>query len=196
MATVRSLLESLALLGCSIYATIPAFWLTLHPFTAHWRLRGRNAFRTLVPLWMLYSLILALALSPWRHRNLYTTPIAFIPAALLILTGFALYVAASRNFTHVHLSGLAELEPTRHAQTLITTGIRSRVRHPIYLGHLCELLGWTIAFSTISLIAVTLFAIVTGAIMLRLEDSELESRFGPPYSDYRKSVPAILPRFF
>ena len=96
----------------------------------------------------------------------------------------------------MQLSGLAELEPGRHADPLVTTGIRSRVRHPIYLGHFCELLGWTIAFGTISLIALAAFAAVTGAIMLRLEDKELEQRFGVAYSEYRRSVPAILPRIF
>jgi protein-S-isoprenylcysteine O-methyltransferase Ste14 len=38
------------------------------------------------------------------------------------------------------------------------------------------------------------FAIITGAIMIRLEDAELEKRFGEEYSQYRKRVPALLPR--
>jgi protein-S-isoprenylcysteine O-methyltransferase Ste14 len=96
----------------------------------------------------------------------------------------------------VQLSGLAEVEPDRHTQQLITTGIRARVRHPIYLGHLCELLGWTIALGTASLFALSLFAMLTGAVMLHLEDNELESRFGESYRTYRHTVPAIFPRLF
>ena len=193
---VRLLLENLALLGCAVYATIPAFWLTLHPFAKHWRTRGRDTFKTILPLWLLYIAIAALAISPWRHTHLYQSTIAFIAGAILVVTGLLLYVLASRNFTHVQLSGLAELEPDRHAQQLITTGIRSRVRHPIYLGHLCELLGWSILFGTVSLFALTLFAIFTGAFMLRLEDNELEARFGEPYREYRRIVPAIFPTLF
>jgi protein-S-isoprenylcysteine O-methyltransferase Ste14 len=193
---VREVFENLALVGCAIYATIPAFWLSLHPFAAHWRTRGRNAFKALLPLWMLYAAIIAVALSPWRHRALYVTNLAFIPGAILVILGLLLYRAAARNFTHVQLSGLAEVEPDRHAQRLITNGIRSRIRHPIYLGHLCELLGWTVAFGTISLLALALFALATGAIMIRLEDNELEARFGEEYSAYRKRVPAIVPRHF
>ena len=191
---MRSVIETLAVFVCAVYATIPCFWFTLHPFTAHWRTRGRRSYRLILPLWILYIALAALAVSPWRHHSLYTTPLAFIPGALLILTGLLLYRASSRGFTHVHLSGLAEVEPDRHDQSLVTSGIRSRVRHPIYLGHLCELLGWTIALGTISLIALTAFAILTGAFMLRLEDNELEARFGAPYRQYRRSVPAILPR--
>jgi protein-S-isoprenylcysteine O-methyltransferase Ste14 len=195
-ASLRSIFENLALIGCAVYATIPAFWLSLHPFAAHWRTRGRNAFKTLLPLWMLYTSVVALALSPWRHREIYVTNYAFIPGAILVIFGLLLYRVAGRNFTPVQLSGLAEVEPDRHAQRLVTTGIRSRIRHPIYLGHLCELLGWTIAFGTISLFAIALFAVATGAIMIHLEDDELEARFGDIYQHYRQRVPAILPRIF
>jgi protein-S-isoprenylcysteine O-methyltransferase Ste14 len=38
------------------------------------------------------------------------------------------------------------------------------------------------------------FAIVTGALMIRIEDSELEARFGDQYRAYRRAVPAVLPR--
>ncbi len=193
---MRPLFENLALLLCSIYATIPAFWLTLHPFTAHWRTRGRNSFRFILPLWILYIAIAVLVLAPWRHRALYTSVYAFLPGTLLILTGLLLYRASSRDFTHVHLSGLAELEPDRHGQSLVTSGIRARVRHPIYLGHLCELLGWTLCFGTLSLFLLTALAAFTGAIMLRLEDNELEARFGDAYRTYRRSVPALFPRLF
>lgn len=193
---MRSLLADLALVICSVYATIPLFWFTLHPFTERWRARGRHSYKIILPLWILYILLAIAALWPWRNHALYTTPLAFIPGALLILTGLFVYRAAARNFTHVQLSGLAELEPNRHRQHLVTSGIRSRVRHPIYLGHLLELFGWTIALGTLSLIALTVFAILTGAVMLRLEDNELEQRFGPDYREYRHKVPAIFPRLF
>jgi protein-S-isoprenylcysteine O-methyltransferase Ste14 len=191
---MRSIFENVALLGCAVYATIPAFWLTLHPFAQHWRTRGREAFKLILPLWALYIALAVAALWPWRHHALYSTPLTFIPGLAFVFTGLLLYRAAARGFTHVQLSGLAEVEPTRHEQRLVVTGIRSRVRHPIYLGHLCELFGWTICFGTLSLVALSLFAVMTGALMLRLEDRELEERFGESYAEYRRTVPAILPR--
>jgi len=42
--------------------------------------------------------------------------------------------------------------------------------------------------------ALALFAVVTGAIMIRLEDKELEQRFGAEYREYRRRVPAVVPR--
>jgi protein-S-isoprenylcysteine O-methyltransferase Ste14 len=77
---------------------------------------------------------------------------------------------------------------------LATNGIRARIRHPVYLGHLCEMFGWSIGTGLAVSWALTAFAIVTGAIMIRMEERELEIRFGEQYRKYRSSVPAFLPR--
>ncbi len=113
---------------------------------------------------------------------------------MFFLLGFSIYAAAFKSFDHTQVSGLAELEPDRHRQQLVTTGIRSRVRHPIYLGHLCEIVGWCIGTGLIAVYVLAAFAIVTGAIMLRMEDRELEARFGEAYQAYRDRVPAVIPR--
>jgi protein-S-isoprenylcysteine O-methyltransferase Ste14 len=36
--------------------------------------------------------------------------------------------------------------------------------------------------------------VITGAFMIRLEDRELEQRFGEEYRKYRENVPAVVPR--
>jgi hypothetical protein len=68
------------------------------------------------------------------------------------------------------------------------------VRHPIYLGHLLMLLGWSLGSGLAVLYALTAFAIVTGALMIRWEERELERRFGQQYREYKRRVPAIVPR--
>jgi protein-S-isoprenylcysteine O-methyltransferase Ste14 len=40
----------------------------------------------------------------------------------------------------------------------------------------------------------TAFAIATGAVMIRMEDAELEKRFGSEFVIYRQTVRAVLPR--
>ena len=84
----------------------------------------------------------------------------------------------------------------QHQQQLVVGGIRRRVRHPIYLGHLCEMLGWSIGTGMAVLFALTAFALVTGAIMIRMEDAELRQRFGDQFETYRRTVPAIVPRLW
>ena len=76
----------------------------------------------------------------------------------------------------------------------MTTGIRSRVRHPVYLGHLCEMLAWSVGTGLVVCWLLTAFAIGTGAVMIRLEDAELEKRFGDEFLAYRHRVHAVLPK--
>jgi protein-S-isoprenylcysteine O-methyltransferase Ste14 len=116
-----------------------------------------------------------------------------LPAALLFLTGILLYRLSRTNFTLAQLGGLPELLPG-HNRQLITTGIRARLRHPVYLAHLCELLAWSLASALAVCWLLTAFAILTGALMIKLEDDELEKRFGEEYRSYRAAVPALIPK--
>ena len=94
---------------------------------------------------------------------------------LFILAGLSIYRSASQGFDRAKVSGLAELELGQHEQRLVITGIRTQVRHPIYLGHLCEVMGWTLGTGSLALCGLLVFAVITGAIMIRQEDAELEA---------------------
>jgi protein-S-isoprenylcysteine O-methyltransferase Ste14 len=67
------------------------------------------------------------------------------------------------------------------------------VRHPVYLGHLLETLAWSLGTGLVVCFALTAFAMVTGAVMIRAEDTELERRFGEEFREYRAIVPAVIP---
>jgi protein-S-isoprenylcysteine O-methyltransferase Ste14 len=88
---------------------------------------------------------------------------------------------------------LPEIVRGHNQQQLLTTGIRAHVRHPVYLGHLCEMLAWSLGTGLAVCWGLTAFAIVTGAVMIWMEDEELEKRFGVEYRHYRSRVPAVLP---
>ena len=136
---------------------------------------------------------LALITAPWRHISIYKTGWAWIPAAILFLFGLWIYISSGKHFSGAQLSGAAELLPAHGEQRLIISGIRNRIRHPLYLGHLCEMLAWSIGTGLAAAYGLTAFAIVSGAIMIRLEDKELEQRFGEEYRRYRSHVPALIP---
>ena len=191
---LRAILDLFALLACSVYGTIPLFWFVVHPFVARWRASGRRAYAFIVPVWGGFIVIAFLLMWPFRSAHFYTNWFAWAPAAIFFLLGFSIYRAAFQSFNRTQVSGLAELEPHRHRQQLITTGIRARVRHPIYLGHLCEIAGWCIGTGLVALYVLAVFAVVTGAVMIRMEDRELEARFGEAYRKYRQRVPGVLPR--
>ena len=188
-------LRTLGWLICTAYATIPGYWLLIHPRAAYWRSRTRNPFRRLLPLWALMVVALLLITARFRGITLYQSAWAWVPAAILFASGISLYKAAGASFTLKQLQGHPELSPQQEEQRLVTSGIHARVRHPIYLAHFCEMLAWTIGTGLIVCFALTAISIFTGAWMIRAEDAELEQRFGDSYRAYRKSVPAVLPRF-
>jgi protein-S-isoprenylcysteine O-methyltransferase Ste14 len=191
---VLSTLRTLGWLACVIYSTIPLFWLTIHPFAHRWRQNSRSPYRMLGPIWIAAWIVLGTATSPWRELLLYSSGWSWIAAALLFAAGIFLYIRSGAHFSWSQLAGLPEISSGNHSQRLVMTGIRARVRHPIYLAHLCELLAWSVGTGLVVCWMLTAFAIVTGAVMIRMEDAELVERFGEEFMAYRLSVPAILPR--
>jgi protein-S-isoprenylcysteine O-methyltransferase Ste14 len=114
---------------------------------------------------------------------------------VLFASGLYLYARSSRDFSVTQLYGLPEVHAGNREQRLVTEGIRGSVRHPIYLAHLCEMLAWSVGTGLAVCWGLTVFALVTGTVMIRMEDAELEKRFGEDYRQYRVSVPALIPAF-
>jgi len=187
-------LLTLGWLACVVYSTIPSFWFMVHPLAERWRSRQGSPFRVLVPAWVGMWIGVGCLTGPWRQVRLYSTPWSWLPAAALFVAGIFLYSQSGAHFSWRQLGGLPEVLPNQREQRLVTTGIRSRVRHPVYLDHLCEMLAWSIGTGLAVCWSLTAFAIVTGAVMIRMEDAELEKRFGTEYSRYQRSVPAVLPK--
>ena len=187
-------LRTLGWLVCVVYSTIPLFWLMVHPRAHVWRERERSPFRVLIPAWIVMWFGVGALTGQWRTVRLYSTPWTWIPAAFLFATGLFTYLRSGAHFSWAQLGGLPEVHGGNQNQSLVTTGIRARVRHPVYLGHLCEMLAWSIGTGLAVCWLLTVFAVATGAVMIRMEDAELEKRFGEEYRHYRECVPGILPR--
>lgn len=138
--------------------------------------------------------IVSLVTRPWREVTLYRTDWSWGAAALLFACGLCVYWQSMKNFSARQLGGLAEVHSSNSDQRLVTNGIRSQVRHPVYLAHLCEMLAWSVGTGLAVCWGLAAFAVITGAVMIRMEDAELEQRFGEVYREYRQRVPAIVPR--
>lgn len=153
-----------------------------------------SPFRVLVPAWVGMWIGVGCLTGPWRHARLYSTPWSWLPAAALFALGIFLYSQSGAHFSWRQLGGLPEVLPNQREQRLVTTGIRSRVRHPVYLGHLCEMLAWSIGTGLVVCWSLMAFAVITGAVMIRMEEAELEKRFGEAFAEYRRSVGAVMPK--
>ncbi len=191
---MREAVHTIGWLACVVYSTIPAFWFMIHPFAERWRARKRSPYRLLVPAWMLMWAIAALITSPWRQVLLYRSVWTWIPAGVLFACGFYIYSRSGSYFSGRQLGGLPEVDGRAPQQKLVTDGIHAHVRHPVYLAHLCEMLAWSLGTGLAVCWGLTAFAVVTGVAMVRMEDRELERRFGDAYLSYRSTVPAVFPR--
>ncbi len=166
----------------------------VHPRTTYWRSRTRSPYLVLLPIWAAMWTLLGILSAPWRSLVIYQMPWTWIPATLLLVVGLWTYRSSGTGFSAAQLGGLPELTSGDHNQQLVMTGIRGRVRHPIYLAHLCEMLVWSIGTGLAVCYALTAFAVLTGAVMIPLEEKELEQRFGEGYRVYRQRVPALIPK--
>ena len=195
---MRRWLQLIGWLACVVYSTIPGFWLMIHPFAERWRARRRSPYLLLLPAWVAGWIVVALLTRPWQSIALYRADWtwAWGVAALLFACGLYIYSQSGKSFSAKQLGGLPEVDGRNREQRLVTDGIRSRVRHPVYLAHLCEMLAWSAGTGLAVCWWLTAFAVITGAVMIRMEEAELEKRFGDSYRAYRRSVPAVLPRVF
>ena len=191
---MREGLHIVGWLACVVYSTIPLFWLMIHPFANRWRARRRSPYRVLLPVWIAMWAAMAMITRPWRKVVLYTTPWAWVPAVFLFILGLYIYTRSGKDFNAKQLGGLPEVRGGNREQHLVIDGIRARIRHPVYLAHLCEMLAWTVGTGLVVCWGLTALTIITGAVMIRMEDAELEQRFGNAYRVYRNSVPAVIPR--
>jgi protein-S-isoprenylcysteine O-methyltransferase Ste14 len=72
------------------------------------------------------------------------------------------------------------------ATALVTSGIYSRIRNPIYVSGMIFLIGVVLIIERPKLLAVLLVLIPMQIVRARREAAVLEAKFGDPYREYRK----------
>ncbi len=175
-----------------LYSSVPLFWFVVHPFAGSWRRMHRSPYRVVLPIWSLLILMLGWITWPWHAERLYSSPWMWTPAAPLLLFGLSIYARIGSSFGAHKLSGEAEVRPHEHPQELVTTGLHSRMRHPIYVAHLANFTGWTIGSGLLVCFVLLGFSLVlTFPLMIWLEERELAERFGASYREYRQRVPLL-----
>lgn len=79
-------------------------------------------------------------------------------------------------------------------RTLITTGIYSRIRHPLYAGEILSLLGIAMAYNSLAAYIFFLFLFTMQTIRAKLEEKKLLASI-PEYAGYKANTGFYLPRF-
>jgi protein-S-isoprenylcysteine O-methyltransferase Ste14 len=88
-------------------------------------------------------------------------------------------------------------KPQSHPQEirkLVTSGIYSKMRHPVYLGRMLMNLGFLIIFPIVPMLIVAIVFVIVWYLMALHEEMLLMKKFGRNYKKYREKVPMFIPK--
>ena len=152
---------------------------------------GSVVFLAILPACLL---IFARILAPYRP-SVSPRVIEIILATASIAGGLLLIAwAAFAQWTIGHGTP-AQTAPT---QTLVTTGPYALCRNPIELGAVIYYFGTGTLFGSLfhGMVCCLLGLLVGSAYHSKIEEQELERRFGVAYVAYRQRTPFLIPRFW
>jgi protein-S-isoprenylcysteine O-methyltransferase Ste14 len=112
--------------------------------------------------------------------------------ALPVLIGVAIYCWCAWDFTFAGKGTPAPIDPPKE---LVARGLYRYLRNPMYVGILAILLGESVLFASLRLLAYTAFAFAFYFLIVVLyEEPTLRRKFGESYRQYCRSVPRWIPR--
>jgi len=137
-------------------------------------------------------IVAALLTDKWLNLpSISFMPWTLIPALLFLVPGFILGTWTWTMFLRAHGTAV----PVNPPQKLITTGIYAYSRNPMMLGLFLILFGLGILIGSLALTIfyTPLFILVFCIYAKKIEEKELELKFGGAYLDYKKKIPMFLP---
>lgn len=128
-----------------------------------------------------------------QHLNFQLNIFAVIGIALIFIGGtFRITSRVTLKKAGFNMVNSYKLQIVS-GQHLITTGIYSHIRHPLYLGEITRNLGFAVLFSSLYGFVVMLIANIFLVIRIQTEEKMLISEFGKEYEEYKKRTKKLLP---
>ena len=177
----------------ALYLPVPFYLLWLHGLNRLWRRIGTASYFFLLTPYVALVLAIIRAHAVWNWRAdgwpLALAWLSVIPLGLAGWLAFHTYKTIEPATLHLH----RQIKPSP-GRVLITSGVLGRIRHPRYV--MFTLLAVANVLATgYPLVAVSLgVTVLLLLVTIRLEERELQEYFGNAFSDYKKSVPAFIPR--
>jgi len=129
-------------------------------------------FTTMMIIWV--SWFVMNPLDPWRFD---------IPGIIRWL-GMAVFILG----LILAFGALFKLKGVENIDFLATTGVYSKIRHPMYLGFIFWILGWALYNGAIFSLIPGIIGIANVLYWRSLEDIELKERYGEIYTEYSKKT--------
>jgi len=180
-------------LACVVYATIPSFWLLIHPHADYWRLRKRSPYRLLIPVWLGMGVLLAVITAPYRKLSLYTAAWTWAPAVVLFAAGLWIYKRSAAGFSTANSAAFLNSSSGHRDNTLVTSGIRAGF-DTRFIWTFVRDAGLEHRRRIGGLLRADRIRLVTGALMIRWrQGTGAAVRRALP--EYRQRVPPCCPGF-
>jgi protein-S-isoprenylcysteine O-methyltransferase Ste14 len=113
--------------------------------------------------------------------------VRLVAAAVFGAIGVAIAIGGVVSFRRANTT-VSPLKPETSA-ALVSTGVYSFTRNPMYLGMMLALFAWAVYLSSIwSLIGPVVFALYVTRFQIVPEERVLDRLFGAPFAEYKKRV--------
>ncbi len=112
--------------------------------------------------------------------------------ATIFIVGMIITVSAQMTLKR-NYSGTLRI---RDGHTLITHGIYSHVRHPVYTGVILRAIAIPIYTTSLPGLLIALLGIPLFNYRIGNEEKMLIQEFGDQYTEYIKTTPKLIPRIY
>lgn len=157
-----------------------------------WSDRGYRVFYSVLATAGLLVMIVFLALVSSGALFPVTSIVQYISLSIAVIG----VVVIRRAFQCYNLREFLGLSGGKMEVRLQKAGILKHIRHPLYSGTILILVAMFLYSPTVATLITVLISFVYLAIAIPLEEKKLIQKFGDSYAQYKKKVPALVPRFW
>jgi methanethiol S-methyltransferase len=100
----------------------------------------------------------------------------FIP-----LIGLVMFIMG----TILAVGALIQLKGVENIKNLVTSGLFNKIRHPMYMGFICWILGWSLYHKALISFVIGIPGMASVLWWRHLEDKRLVVQFGEAFQQYR-----------
>jgi methanethiol S-methyltransferase len=121
-------------------------------------------------------------------------PLASYFGYMLATFGTIILVKSFQKLSPFEFIGFSPSDEFTKADRLVVSGLHAYVRHPIYSALILIFLGYSLVQPMPSSLVHLGMLIIYLPIGIYLEEKKLIEKFGQAYIDYKKKIPALIPR--
>lgn len=157
-----------------------------------------------LPTWILLISVIGVLVNIFSCFSIFLAPhwvsfatLPHYPHATILGIIFSVAALSLQFLSHWHLGdSWSTMIETKHDQQLITRGVYSFARHPMYLAFLLSAMATTI-LSGNWLYSLSYWSIILAAVArIPTEEAMMKDQFGAVYESYCRQTPLLFPRFF